>query len=73
MEARRKTSTIAVGAATIVIHESLHALGLGENPPSSRDITNRVERRCWRERKDEEGRTNDANRRIQGALGPSFS
>jgi hypothetical protein len=34
-------------AACLVLHESLHALGLGENPPSSRDITNRVERRCW--------------------------
>jgi hypothetical protein len=33
--------------ASLVLHESLHALGLGENPPSSRDITNRVERRCW--------------------------
>ena len=34
-------------SASLIIHESLHALGLGENPPSSRDITNRVERRCW--------------------------
>jgi hypothetical protein len=33
-------------AVSLIIHESLHALGLGENPPSSRDITNRVERRC---------------------------
>ena len=33
--------------ACLVLHESLHALGLGENPPSSRDITDRVERRCW--------------------------
>jgi hypothetical protein len=33
--------------ASLVIHEALHALGLGEDPPSSRDITNRVERRCW--------------------------
>jgi len=32
--------------ASLVLHESLHTLGLGENPPSSRDITNRVERRC---------------------------
>ena len=30
-----------------VIHESLHALGLGENPPSSSEITQHVERRCW--------------------------
>jgi hypothetical protein len=34
-------------SAVLIIHESLHALGLGENPPSSREITNRVERRCW--------------------------
>ncbi len=34
-------------SATLVIHEALHALGLGENPPSSRDITDRVNRRCW--------------------------
>ena len=33
--------------AALVLHESLHALGLGEDPPSSREITNRVERRCW--------------------------
>jgi hypothetical protein len=33
--------------AVLVLHESLHALGLGENPPSSRDITNRVEHLCW--------------------------
>jgi hypothetical protein len=35
-------------AAAVVIHESLHALGLGENPPSSGEITRRVERRCWK-------------------------
>jgi hypothetical protein len=29
-----------------VIHEMLHTLGLGENPPSSRSITAQVERRC---------------------------
>jgi len=34
-------------SASLIIHEALHALGLGENPPSSRDITSRVERRCW--------------------------
>lgn len=32
----------------IVIHEMLHSLGLGENPPSSREITRRVTQRCWR-------------------------
>ena len=35
-------------SAALVIHESLHALGLGENPPSSNEITRRVERRCWK-------------------------
>jgi hypothetical protein len=29
-----------------LIHEMLHSLGLGENPPSSRDITRRVRVRC---------------------------
>jgi len=30
----------------LVIHEMLHTLGLGENPPSSREITERVNARC---------------------------
>jgi hypothetical protein len=34
-------------SAIFIIHESLHALGLGENPPTSREISIRVERRCW--------------------------
>lgn len=33
-------------AAALLIHEELHALGLGENPPSSREITQQVIRRC---------------------------
>jgi hypothetical protein len=33
-------------AESIVIHELLHALGLGENPPSSSDITANVLSRC---------------------------
>jgi len=33
-------------SASLVIHESLHSLGLGEDPPSSSEITRRVERRC---------------------------
>lgn len=33
-------------AEVYVIHEMLHTLGLGENPPSSLDITNQVIRRC---------------------------
>jgi hypothetical protein len=32
----------------VIIHESLHALGLGENPPRSQDITARVVERCFR-------------------------
>jgi hypothetical protein len=35
-------------AEAILIHESLHTLGLGENPPSSLEITRRVLRRCMR-------------------------
>jgi len=35
-------------AEIIVIHEFLHALGLGENPPTSREITERVAARCGR-------------------------
>jgi hypothetical protein len=35
-------------ARVIVIHELLHTLGLGENPPSGHEITARVQRRCWR-------------------------
>ena len=34
-------------ARTLVIHELLHSLGLGENPPTSKEITYRVKRRCW--------------------------
>jgi hypothetical protein len=39
-----------VKAQAIVIHEALHTLGLGENPPSSAEITARVLERCrsWR-------------------------
>lgn len=35
-------------AAAVVIHEALHALGLGENPPPSEEITSRVLARCRR-------------------------
>ena len=35
-------------AEAVVIHEVLHTLGLGEDPPSGREITARVERRCGR-------------------------
>ena len=30
-----------------VIHELLHSLGLGENPPSPRAINNRIQQLCW--------------------------
>lgn len=33
-------------AQATLIHEALHTLGLGENPPSSREITRRVNDRC---------------------------
>lgn len=35
-------------AAAVVIHEALHTLGLGENPPSSQAITRQVLKRCDR-------------------------
>jgi hypothetical protein len=31
-----------------VLHEALHTLGLGENPPDSFEITRRVGQRCAR-------------------------
>jgi hypothetical protein len=33
-------------AESMVIHEMLHTLGLGENPPTSEEITRQVQRRC---------------------------
>ena len=33
-------------ASSILIHETLHSLGLGENPPTSAEITERVRERC---------------------------
>jgi hypothetical protein len=33
-------------AELTVLHELLHSLGLGENPPSSAEITDRVRERC---------------------------
>lgn len=35
-----------VAAEIIIIHEFLHVLGLGENPPTSDEITDRVTARC---------------------------
>ncbi|MFN2386640.1 MAG: hypothetical protein ABR576_10205 [Thermoanaerobaculia bacterium] len=36
-------------AAALIIHEELHSLGLGENPPTSREITRQVMARCGEE------------------------
>jgi hypothetical protein len=36
----------ARGAQALIIHELLHTLGLGENPPSSLEITKRVLATC---------------------------
>jgi hypothetical protein len=33
-------------AEVVLIHEALHTLGLGENPPTSVEITARIEERC---------------------------
>jgi hypothetical protein len=35
-----------ITAEVYVIHEMLHTLGLGENPPTSQEITQQVIRRC---------------------------
>jgi hypothetical protein len=35
-------------AEAVMIHEALHSLGLGENPPSSSEITARVRSDCMR-------------------------
>ena len=36
----------SVATEIVVIHEMLHTLGLAENPPSTREITEQVRRRC---------------------------
>ena len=42
----RKWETDQTTATAIVLHETLHSLGLGENPPSSTSITLRVQLLC---------------------------
>jgi hypothetical protein len=42
----RAVSQNASHAEAAIIHEMLHSLGLGENPPSSHHITQRVLNRC---------------------------
>jgi hypothetical protein len=37
----------ALDARATVIHEVLHSLGLGENPPAPQYITSRVRQLCW--------------------------
>ena len=44
--ARSSQRDPAEGRAAI-IHEMLHSLGLGENPPKPREITYRVKQLCW--------------------------
>lgn len=39
----------STAAEMLIIHEFLHTLGLGEDPPSSREITRRVTKRCGRD------------------------
>jgi hypothetical protein len=39
-------SRSATRAELVVLHEALHTLGLGENPPDSLEITRRVGQRC---------------------------
>jgi hypothetical protein len=47
---RSKLATVQADSPSLaefmVIHEMLHTLGLGENPPSTFEITERVKQRC---------------------------
>jgi hypothetical protein len=45
---QREMAKNSRNAEAIVIHELLHSLGLGENPPSSDHITARVRAQCGR-------------------------
>jgi hypothetical protein len=47
---QREMARNSRNAEAIVIHELLHSLGLGENPPSSDYITGRVRARCGERR-----------------------
>ena len=42
----RPTATNPTYVEALVIHEMMHTLGLGENPPSSLEINARVLKRC---------------------------
>lgn len=45
---RRTTQSDPVMNRALVLHEAMHTLGLGENPPSSLHITRRVVAQCAR-------------------------
>jgi hypothetical protein len=47
-ELRARARRNPAWAEAALIHEALHSLGLGENPPSSQEITAQVLRRCRR-------------------------
>jgi hypothetical protein len=47
-EFRQAAERSPLRAEAIILHEFLHSLGLGENPPSSVEITNAVLARCAR-------------------------
>jgi hypothetical protein len=42
----RQAERSARYAEAVLIHEALHSLGLGENPPLSDYITERIQARC---------------------------
>ena len=42
----RQMERSSLHAEAILVHEALHSLGLGENPPSSDYITERIRARC---------------------------
>lgn len=46
LKVRNESIRNSVRTELIPIHEFLHSLGLGENPPTSQDITTRVSVRC---------------------------
>ena len=45
----RTTGLAAGGHRNLLIHELLHTLGLGENPPTRSRITDAVMNRCGRD------------------------
>jgi len=45
---RRMAAHDPLEAEALIIHETLHTLGLGENPPTSREITSQVIAQCRR-------------------------